>query len=760
MNRYSNFNHKMDRLRLGAGIATALASMLVQAAPPPTSPAPVVNYEYDANGNRTKTIQAKDAANFNFTTKNQYDALNRVTNSTNARSGVTKFGYDGQDNLTSVTDPRSLVTEYPRNGLGATTSLASPDTGPASYTYDAAGNVKTRTDSQAGKTPSLLTWTYDKTEPQADYGAGIGRLSRADHPNGFNRYTYDIQGRVTREVQQVNPASGANAAGQALTVDYGYDAVGRITSIKYPSGRKLTVTYIQGQPTSLDLAKDAAASTAVNLIKDIKWEPFGGGVKSWLWNMASGPVLHERTYDQWGRLVRYPLSSAYRDLTYDEADRIKSFKHSRIDNGSTLSSLDQSFSYDELGRLTGVSVDNSTWTINYDANGNRTSVTLNGAAQAYTTADTSNRLTEVSNPARKFGIDVAGNTESDTGAGYTAVYSTAGRLLTLTKGGVTTTYSYDNQGRRIRKYSSGGAASTVLFAYDQQGQLLGEYDSAGKAIREYVWLGTTPVAVFTPDPANEANAPLVYYIHADHLDTPRLVMDRANKRRWRWMAEPFGTTAAETNPDALGAFAFPLRHPGQYADVESGLFYNWNRYFDPSTGRYISADPIGLAGTSLGNLSLYPYANNAPTKFTDPTGLAPTKAVVWLVKICKTGIQKIRPVSYEEAVTLAKKGEDLQASRDMAKKIGNAASKGRGAIKDPVHPDRVTGSTEGRRPHYHANPRNGGHIFYGIAAAATVAGHVDCEDCTMAYIAEAVDFFNPLSLPKDLMDLTGIGTAE
>jgi len=124
------------------------------------------------------------------------------------------------------------------------------------------------------------------------------------------------------------------------------------------------------------------------------------------------------------------------------------------------------------------------------------------------------------------------------------------------------------------------------------------------------------VAMFTPDPANPTGAALVYYIHTDHLDAPRIVVDRNNQTRWRWLSEPFGTTAPETNPQGLGDFTQNLRFPGQYADAESGLWYNHHRYYGVAEGRYTQSDPIGLNG----GINTYSYTMGNPLRWTDPTG--------------------------------------------------------------------------------------------------------------------------------------------
>ena len=111
----------------------------------------------------------------------------------------------------------------------------------------------------------------------------------------------------------------------------------------------------------------------------------------------------------------------------------------------------------------------------------------------------------------------------------------------------------------------------------------------------------------------------VYYIYADHLDTPRLITNQAGQSVWKYdNNDPFGGNAPDENPSGLGAFEFPLRDKGTYADKETNLVYNWNRYRDPPSGRFIQADPLGI---NAGDISLYVLRSNNPLSFSDPKGL-------------------------------------------------------------------------------------------------------------------------------------------
>jgi RHS repeat-associated protein len=116
----------------------------------------------------------------------------------------------------------------------------------------------------------------------------------------------------------------------------------------------------------------------------------------------------------------------------------------------------------------------------------------------------------------------------------------------------------------------------------------------------------------------------IFYVHPDHLGTPRVITNEAKQIVWRWdNSEPFGNNKPNEDADGDGkTLTYNHRFPGQYFDEETGLHYNYFRDYDPSTGRYPQADPIGLAG----GLNVYEYANAAPTTYTDPEGLTPGTA--------------------------------------------------------------------------------------------------------------------------------------
>ena len=111
------------------------------------------------------------------------------------------------------------------------------------------------------------------------------------------------------------------------------------------------------------------------------------------------------------------------------------------------------------------------------------------------------------------------------------------------------------------------------------------------------------------------------YVQTDHLGTPRAVVDPArNVAIWTWSAksEAFGNSPPNEDPDVDGtAFVFNMRFPGQRYDAITGLIYNYFRDYDPSTGRFLQSDPIGL----VGGTSTYGYVHATPLSSTDRYGL-------------------------------------------------------------------------------------------------------------------------------------------
>lgn len=112
-----------------------------------------------------------------------------------------------------------------------------------------------------------------------------------------------------------------------------------------------------------------------------------------------------------------------------------------------------------------------------------------------------------------------------------------------------------------------------------------------------MYVGSERVAMIKPDSS-------IYYYHNDHLGTPLAMTNQAGQTVWAADYRPFGEAVIEAGATVTNNFRFP----GQYYDEETGLHYNYNRYYDPATGRYISADPIGIEG----GINLFAYVKNNP----------------------------------------------------------------------------------------------------------------------------------------------------
>jgi RHS repeat-associated protein len=120
----------------------------------------------------------------------------------------------------------------------------------------------------------------------------------------------------------------------------------------------------------------------------------------------------------------------------------------------------------------------------------------------------------------------------------------------------------------------------------------------------------------------------LYFIHADHLGTPRAITKASdNTKVWEWKNDdPFGNNTPDENPSGANttAFKYNLRFPGQYFDEETNTHYNYFRDYEPQTGRYIQSDPIGL----MAGVNTYGYVGASPLMWSDPYGLMSKQACV------------------------------------------------------------------------------------------------------------------------------------
>ncbi|OGU01260.1 MAG: hypothetical protein A2X82_09035 [Geobacteraceae bacterium GWC2_55_20] len=541
----------------------------------------LTNLNYDKVGR----ITTRTDANGNLTAYS-YDALGRIKSQTDAEGGITSFTYDKRGNLTSLTDPENNTTTFEYDKAGRKTKETRPEGQATSYAYYPNGLLKTVTDAKSQTT----TYTYDKANrlTETKFADNTKHTFQYDKNGNLTSYaTPDVTATISYDTANRKTSETVTIGAITKIYSYSYDTKGNKQTFTSPEGITYSYTYNKNdQPKTITTPAGQIAldytwvrNSKVTLPNGVVTD-YSFNVNSWLTGIAA---------------QKTPNTVFTANYQFDKVGNIT----------QKTNDVTSNYGYDKTYQLTNSTNSQNSETFTYDKVGNRK--TKQGT-QAPWTYNKNNEL--INAEIAIYGYDSNGNTTTKIeGSSTTSFsYNSTDRLTSVQlPDGRAATYTYDPFGRRIKKQI--GLEATIL-VYADEG-LIGEYTTQGTATKTYGW---RPNGIWGTNPVFQQENGQYYFYHNDHLGTPQKLTDAAGDIVWEATYEAFGK--ANVDPDST--IVNNLRFPGQYFDEESNLHYNWNRYYDPRTGRYTQNDTIGFYG---GEVNLYRYADNQVLTNLDPWGL-------------------------------------------------------------------------------------------------------------------------------------------
>ncbi len=620
-------------------------------------------HEFDDAGNRTAVSDARGIRTEYF-----YDALNRLSNISYPDSSLdVSFIYDvginGKGRLTRMTDAAGIVdyaydargnllsemrtigiaqylTAYAYNDADRLLQMTYPSGMAIEYTLDAAGRIMTiDKDTGSGAEPLVSGIQYEPFGPVTAFTYGNGLAYSATYDQDY-------------ELDQIQSGSG-------LDWLLGYDPAGNILTITDQANSLNNQAFGYDDQNRLGTAQGAYGDHSIEYDAN-------GNRSRYLSDTVDEPYTYE---PQSNRLATQSDWAFTRDAMGNRTSKLNSAgdgqlfsygEHKRLSQTSIRDSAGDTvvgeYQYDGRGQRASKKVMGTTVHFIYGQSGELLGEYTDGLSEELTEyvylngqpIAVSREKTELYQPpgaelildngdpgTNRTGKWQTKSNRRDHGSDYLFANKAANRSYRWTTTPPGTSYdvyawwvsgkSYSSQVAYTIGYGA-GETDTVTKSQKSGGgqwQILGSYYSTDGL--DYVEV-SSPDNKFVADAIRwvQVHEPVItrtatsYFIHSDHLGTPRRVTDQAQTIVWRWDSRPFGDSPANEDPDGdFTKFTLNLRFPGQYYDAESGLHYNYFRTYDPGTGRYLESDPIGLDG----GLNVFAYVANAPVQFIDPRGL-------------------------------------------------------------------------------------------------------------------------------------------
>lgn len=574
---------------------------------------------YDANGNQTVLID-KVGQRWMKT----FDRLNRVIAELSPLGDTRQTAYDEVGRIKVLTTPRGYPSTHTYDGRGRLIKWVDAENFPWLYAYDGNANITNITDA--------LTGHYLMT-----YGPRNERLTELNQDTKQWTYAYD---ELLRLKQQTDP----NGTTRNLHYDAGSRPrfvsfnTGRTNSFTYDlNNNPLTITRsLPGSsPVSFILQYDIL-DRVTNQFDSVTFQPVQYGFDS-LGRMTTlvypyGKTLLQR-FDALGRLTNQ-VDWAGRQLNYayDKADRIifRSYPNGVVQNNA----------FDNASRITNLEFQSATTNVQmalsyaYDRNGNKIGSTERGTLDwpMPSLTDERSRFTpagklidrQIQNnsvitnqqSAINYQYDASGNMTNARGAGQTwaLTYDEDNRVLTVNWDAVITAKNisnkYDSLGRRVSRMIDGSETKYVLSLAGSMERILCDLNPDG-TVHFYVH---GPDLCYKVDSSNN----LLCY-HADAMANIIALTDGNTNLVAQYAYTPYGRTLGSTNLQSQ--IANPYLFVGSQGVMEElpGLYFMRARYYLADAGVFLSTDPVKNIGPGWNSVT-FDYAQDNPLKYTDPNG--------------------------------------------------------------------------------------------------------------------------------------------